>query len=80
MAESGIGTLRIPSPHRGGSRGPVRLLAIGQPSGLPALPDQGPLLKGPAARRAAPFERADHASSGSGTKPAQASRHLPSGS
>jgi hypothetical protein len=47
MAESGIGTLRIPSPHRGGSRGPVRLLAIGQPPGLPALPDQGPLLRVP---------------------------------
>jgi catechol 2,3-dioxygenase-like lactoylglutathione lyase family enzyme len=42
MAESGIGTLRIPSPHRGGSSGPVRLPAIGQPSGLPALPDLGP--------------------------------------
>ena len=47
MAESGIGTIRIPSPHRGGSRGPVRLPAIGQPSGLPALPDQGPLLRAP---------------------------------
>src|SRR6266700_1153885 len=47
MAESGIGTLRIPSPHRGGSRGPVRLPAIGQPSGLPALPEKGPLLRVP---------------------------------
>ncbi len=47
MAQSDNRTLPIPSPHRGGSRGPVRLLAIGQPPGLPALPDQGPLLRVP---------------------------------
>ena len=47
MAQWGIGTIRIPSPHRGGSRGPVRLLAIGQPPGLPALPEQGPLPRVP---------------------------------
>jgi hypothetical protein len=47
MAQWGIGTIRIPSPHRGGSRGPVRLLAIGQPPGPPALPEQGPLPRVP---------------------------------
>lgn len=74
----GIGTLRIPSPHRGRSRGPVRLLAIGQPSGLAALPNQGPCL-GSRREAGAPRKRADHASSGSVKKPTQVSRPVLSG-
>lgn len=42
MAELVIGTVRIPSPHSGGSSGPVCLPAIGQPPGR---------LHHPAARR-----------------------------
>jgi len=44
MTEPDVGTVRIPGPHSGGSRGPVRLSAIRQPSGLPAMPDWGPPL------------------------------------
>ena len=45
MAESGEQNRPNTQPASWREQGPVRLLAIGQPSGLPALPDQGPLLR-----------------------------------
>jgi hypothetical protein len=58
----------------------TRTLAGGSGSLWPARSSRsGSPAEGPAARRAAPVQRADHASSGSAGKPAQVSRHAPPG-